>query len=310
MNEHRRFHAVCCLACLLVIIILVGIVGCSSPPTEQRRSEVDEEFERLNQAARLAFHHGQFQRALDLYNKALDRAYVLDDLNAIVDSKYNLAVCLNGLGLYDQALKQVNQAQAEMEGTNQSIPADILLLESTILHKIGKLDDAWQLTDMILQDASRLSGAVQSKTHFLRGLIASEWDDIHRLRAEIALLGKPSEAGLQADREELVGRLAIAEGNWSEAIEAFDRTAEFRRDDFDYSEMVSALALAAWSCEQAGQLSGASKRYLRAGRSAAQQGEKLNASNWLTRAEILAGEAGDDLTARQARSYRKWLEEP
>ena len=310
MSEHCRFHAVYCPAYLWVVIIFVAIVGCSSPPTNQNRSEVDEEFERINSAARLAFDYGQFQRALDLYNKALDRAYVLDDLNAIVDSKYNLAVCLIGLRLYDQALEQVNQAQAELERSKQSIPADILLLESTILHKIGKLDEAWQLTDLIVQDTGRLSGAVQSKAHFLRGLIASEWNDIHRLRAEIALLGNPSAAGLQADREELMGHLAIAEGNWGEAIDAFDRTAELRRADFDYSEMVSALALAAWSCEQAGQLSGASKRYLRAGRSAAQQGEKQNASNWLTQAETLAAEAGDELTAQQARSYRKWLEAP
>ena len=57
------------------------------------------------------------------------------------------------------------------------------------------------------------------------------------------------------------------------AGEAFDKTAEYRRDDFDYSEMVNALALGAWACEQAGKLSDASRRYLRAGRSAAQQGE-------------------------------------
>jgi tetratricopeptide (TPR) repeat protein len=310
MIARRRFHIHHCLACWLVVIMFVHIPGCTSPPAEQSRPEVDEEFERISSAARLAFDHGQNQRALDLYNKALDRAYVLDDLNAIVDSKYNLAVCLTGLGLYDRALKQVNQAQAELARTNQGIPADILLLESNLLHKIGKLDEAWQLTDMILQDASRLSGAVQSKTHFLRGLIASEWEDIKRLRAEISSLGKPSVAGLQADREELVGRLAIAEGNWGGAIDAFDKTAELRRDDFDYSEMVRALALAAWSCEQAGQLSGASKRYLRAGRSAAQQGEKHKASNWLIRSETLAGEAGDDFTAQQARSYRKWLEAP
>jgi tetratricopeptide (TPR) repeat protein len=141
-------------------------------------------------------------------------------------------------------------------------------------------------------------------------LIAGEWDDINQLRNEIASLGKPSTVGLRADREELVGRLAMAESNWNEAIEAFDRTAEFRRDDFDYSEMASALARAAWVCEQAGKLSEASKRYLRAGRSAARQGENRNALNWLNRAEKLAGEAGDESTAKQARSYRKWLEAP
>ena len=310
MNDRRRFHAVCCLACLFCAIFLVGGVGCSSAPTEQSRSGVDEEFERTNRAARMAFDNGRLQQAVGLYNQALERAYVLDDLNAIVDAQYNLAVCLIGLNSYVEALERVNQSKAELARTNQSIPADILLLEATIVYRMGKLDDAWQLTDKILLDPSRLSEAVQSKTHFLRGLIAGERDDINQLRNEIASLGTPSTVGLRADREELVGRLAMAESNWNEAIEAFDSTAEFRRDDFDYSEMVNALALAAWVCEQAGKLSEASKRYLRAGRSAARQGENRDALNWLNRAEKLAGEAGDEPTAKQARSYRKWLEAP
>jgi tetratricopeptide (TPR) repeat protein len=258
----------------------------------------------------MAFDNGKLQQAVGLYHQALDRAYVLDDLNAIVDSHYNLAVCLTGLNSYVEALERVNQSKAELASTNQRIPADILLLEATIGYRMGKPDDAWQLTDTILLDPSRLSEAVQSKTHFLRGLIAGEWGDINQLRNEIASLGEPSTVGLRADREELIGRLAMAQSNWNEAIEAFDRTAEFRRENFNYSEMVNALAMAARACEQAGKLSEASKRYLRAGRSAARQGENRDALNWLSRAEKLAGEAGDETTAKQARSYRKWLEEP
>jgi len=310
MNERRRFLTVNCLAGLLLTLILFAGVGCSSAPTEQSRSEVDEEFERTNRAARMAYDNGRLQQAVSLYNQALERAYVLDDLNAIVDSQYNLAVCLAGLNSYVEALERVNQSKAELARTNQNIPADILLLEATIVFRMGKLDDAWQLTDKILLDPSRLSEAVQSKTHFLRGLIAGERYDINQLRQEIASLGEPSTVGLRADREELVGRLAMAESNWNEAIEAFDRTAELRQDDFDYSEMANALALAAWACEQAGKLSEASKRYLRAGRSAARQEENRDALNWLNRAEQLAGEAGDEPTAKQARAYRKWLEAP
>jgi len=310
MNDRRRFHTVCCLACLFCAIFLVGGVGCSSAPTEQSRSEGDEEFERTNRAARMAFDNGRLQQAVGLYQQALERAYILDNSQAIVNTQYNLAVCLAGLQAYDKALERVRQAESELARTNQSIPADILLLEATIGYRMGKLEDAWLLTDKILLGPNQLSEAVQSKTHFLRGLIAGEWDDINQLRQEITSLGEPSTVGLRADREELVGRLAMAEGNWNEAVEAFDRTAELRRDDFDYSEMANALALAAWACEQAGKLSEASKRYLRAGRSAARQGENRDALNWLNRAEKLAGEAGDEPTAKQARSYRKWVEEP
>jgi tetratricopeptide (TPR) repeat protein len=310
MNERRRFHTFCCLACLFFVIILVGGSGCSSSPTEQSRSGVDEEFERMSRAARMAFDNGRLQQAVGLYDQALERAYVLDDLNAIVDSQYNLAVCLTGLNSHVEALERVNQSKTELVRSNRSIPADILLLEATIIYRMGQLDEAWQLTDMILLDPNRLSGAIQSKTHFLRGLIAAEWEDINQLRNEIASLGKPTTVGLRADRQELMGRLAMAEGNWNEALDAFDSAAELRRDDFDYSEMVNALALAAWTCERAGELSEASKRYLRAGRSAARQGQNRDALNWLNRAEKLAGEAGDEPTAKQARSYRLLLEVP
>lgn len=310
MTEGQWLHGICCLACLCVGIILIAGGGCGSSPTEQSLAEVDEEFERLNRVARTAFDHGRFRQAADLYNQALKRAYVLDDVNAIVDSQYNLAVCLVKLHDYDQALEQVRQSRAELTRAGRRIPADILLLEATVVYRMGNLDDAWQLTDTIILDPSRLSEAIRSKTHFLRGLIAAEWDDINQLRQEIVSLEIPSAVGLRADREELVGRLAMAQSNWNEAIEAFDKTAEFRRDDFDYSEMVNALALAAWACEQAGKLSDASRRYLRAGRSAARQGESREALNWLSRAEKLAGKAGDELTAKEARSYRKWIEVP
>ena len=310
MNEGRRFHAVCCLACLFFVVILVGGGGCSSSPTVQDRSDIDEEFERASRAARMAFDTGKLQQAAGLYQQALERAYILDNSQAIVNTHYNLAVCLAGLQSYGKALERVRQAKSELADVDQSIPADILLLEATLLYHLDRQEEARRLTDQVLTESNPISAAVQSKAHFLRGLMAARRGDTQQLRKEIVALGKPATAGLRADREELVGRLAMAEGNWNEAVEAFDRTAEFRQDNFDYSEMVNALALAARACEQAGKLSEASKRYLRAGRSAARQERNRDALNWLNRAEKLAGEAGDESTARQDRSYRKWLESP
>jgi tetratricopeptide (TPR) repeat protein len=288
---------------------VVAFVGCSSAPPEQGRPGIDETFERTNRAARRAYDNGKLQQALDLYNQALERAYVLDDLNAIVDSQYNLAVCLTGLHSYEPAIERVKQAKAELARADQGTPADILLLEAIILHRMGRPDEAWRISDEILLDSSRLSEAIQSKTHFLRGLIASTRQDTAQLRIEIAALGEPSLAGLRADRAELIGRLAAAQGSWEEAVASFDSAAELRREDFDYNEMAKALAMAARACEQAGRLSDASKRYLRAGRSASLQGQNRDALKWLGLAEKLAGEAGDELTASQARSYRKSIQE-
>jgi tetratricopeptide (TPR) repeat protein len=294
----------------LLILILLAVFGCGSSAPVETQSSVDEEFERTNRAARMAFDNGRLQQAVELYEQVLERAYILDDLNAIVDSKYNLAVCHTGLNDYRQALERVNQAKFELVRANRGIPTDVLLLEATIQHRTGKLDEAWRLTDQILLESNRSSVGVLSKTHVLRGLIANQKGDISQLRSEIASLDTPATIGLRADREELVGLLSMAESNWNEAIEAFDHSAEFRREDFDYSGMVKALAQAAQACEQAGKWSEASKRYLRAGRSAAQQGQNPDALRWLNRAEQLAAQTGDELTAKQARSYRKWLQKP
>jgi len=310
MNDRRRLHVVCCLACLFCAILLVGGVGCSSAPTVPDRSDTDEEFERASRAARMAFDTGKLQQAVGLYQQALERAYILDNSQAIVNTQYNLAVCLAGLQSYGKALERVRQAESELADVDRSIPADILLLEATLLYRLDRQEEARRLTDQVLTESNPISAAVQSKAHFLRGLMAARRGDTQQLRQEIAALGKPATAGLRADREELVGRLSMAEGNWNEAIEAFSRTAELRREDFDYSGMVNALAQAARACEQAGELSEASKYYLRAGRSAAQQGQNHDALKWLNRAEQLAGEAGDEVTAKQARAYRKWVEAP
>ena len=112
----------------------------------------------------------------------------------------------------------------------------------------------------------------------------------------------------RADLAELSGRLARAEGHGEAAIEAFDQTASLRREDHDYGEMSQALALAADACEQAGKPARAATRYLRAGRSAAQQGNHQDAKKWLNQAVELAGQAGDESLKQEAGLYLKSIQ--
>ena len=57
--------------------------------------------------------------------------------------------------------------------------------------------------------------------------------------------------------------------------------------------MILVLAKAGEACEKAGLLGAASRRYLRAGRSAALQDDIHNAQIWLTHAVQLAEQGGD-----------------
>ena len=308
MIRYLRFRNAYRHAVLILVVLLITAGGCGSSRVVQKGSGVDENLTRLNNSARISYDNGRLEQAANLYRQALNRAYLRDDRMAIVDAQYNLAVCNLGLRSYDKALVWVHQAQNELVRGEESVTTDILLLKATILYRTGKLDDAWEITDQILLPSNQPVEAVESKTRFLRGLIADKRGDTNQLRKEINALNSFSASGLKADLEELNGRLAMAENNWDAAIQAFDSSARRRREKLDYRKMAQALALAAEACDQAGKPSNASKRYFRAGRSAARQGNNQDAIKWLERAEQLAGQAGDEPLKQEARAYLKSLQ--
>jgi tetratricopeptide (TPR) repeat protein len=301
MTHSQAFSLTYCLIRLLIVISLFTAVGCGSRQTAPPGPPVDKDLERTNRAARTAFENRRIQQAAALYRQTLERAYLRDDLAAAIDAKYNLAVCLTLLQSDREALELVKQAGAELSRAGQRVPPDILMLEATIRYRLGQSQAAWQLTDDILKDPDRLPSAVQSKTHFLRGLIANDRGDPVTLRTETAALAKSDFPVVRADREELIGHLALMERSWNEAVLAFDEAAALRRQMLDYRGMVKVLAKAGEASERAGRLVPASRRYLRAGQSAALQGNTEQARMWLTRAALLAEQGGDENISREAR---------
>ena len=198
-------------------------------------------------------------------------------------------------------MELVIQAREELSRAAQPVPNDILLLEATILFRRGQLEKAWQMTENILQTPAMISSPVQSKIHFLRGLIASDRSDLVKLKLEIDALGKPNSPALQADQQELIGNLSLAQHKWDEAVLAFDEAAALRRQIFDYRGMAKALAKAGEACERGGRSVPAARRFLRAGQSAARQEDPHQARVWLGRAAGLAEQGGDGKLAQEAR---------
>jgi len=295
---------------LAAVLWLLAAQGCGSSRVVPKVPGGDENLARLNRAARIAYDNGQLEQAANLYQRALDRAYLSDDRQAIVDAHYNLAVCLLGLRSYDRALASIHEAQRELTRADQSISGDILLLEATILFRSAEPDEAWRITDRILSASERPPAAVVNKAHYVRGLISDQRGDTAQLGREFNALEKSAGPNVPADREELAGRLAMAEGHWTAAIEAFDRTAGLRRETLDYAEMAQALALAADACHRAGKPAAAATRFFRAGRSAAQQGNHPDAIKWLSSAARIAGQAGDEPLKQEIRSYLKSIQAP
>ena len=294
---------------LLMTAAILTLSGCGSSAPRQEGPAVDNDLERYNQAARQAFDKGQLRQAANFYRRALDRAYMRDDTAAILDARYNLAVCLMNLQSYEEALAVVQRGYAEMYLAGRGRSVDFLLLEATILHRRGDSDKAWQLTDQILSAAIPESSVINRRTRFLRGLIAAEQNDLDGLRAEITALGQPEELQLRADRQELQGRLAMAEQNWDAAGAAFDTAVNLSREALDYREMVRALVWGGQANEKAGNLREAGTHYLRAGRSAFLQNQFDDARKWLNRAAQLAEAAGDDQIIEEARSFLQQIED-
>jgi tetratricopeptide (TPR) repeat protein len=294
---------------LLLAIAVLVFGGCGSSASVQKGPAIDEELERFNRAAQQAFESGRLQQAVAFYRQALNRAYIRDDFRAVLDAQYNMAICLINLQSYAEAFEVIQQAKTEMVMAANSREPDFLLLEATVLHRRQDSDAAWKITDQILSATPQASSIVQSKTHFLRGLIASQQGNTDRLREAIVSIGQPDLPLLRADRHELLGQLAMAEQNWAEAVNAFEAATDLRRKARDYRGMVKCLALAGKASEKAGDAGEAAVRYLRAGRSAALQGQFDDALNWLKQAEQIAKSAGEEQIVQEARIYLQELQE-
>lgn len=301
MNSLRPSGSVRGLTWLVIAAALCMSTGCSTRRTLPQGPPVDKSLERTNRAARTAFDNGRTQQAAKLYRQSLELAYRRDDPAAVNDARYNLALCLALMQSDPEALALISQAHAELSQEGESVPGDILLLEATLLFRLGRTLEAWKLTGDILITYERQDPAVVGKTHFLRGLIANDRGDPEGIRIEITALSNPNSAVQQADREELTGHLLLMEQRWDEAVLAFDQAATIRRQILDYRSMVQALAKAGEACERADRPAAASRRYLRAGRSAALQGSWEQAQTWLTRAVQLAERAGHETIATEAR---------
>jgi tetratricopeptide (TPR) repeat protein len=307
MNDTRC--RIASLSIWLVVAATAFVGGCGSAPVARQYPATDEQYERLHKAAMLAFEKEKYPQAASLYRQALERAYIRDNLDEIADTQYNLAFCLMRLQSYEQALDLINRSKTGLDRAHRKYPVDLLLLEAAVLHRRGKLDRAWQVTDQILLAATQKSSIIDSKTHYLRGLIAYDRSDPAQLGEEIAALGAPEQPSLRADLKALQGYRFLAQSDWMAAIEVFDQAIVLRRETQDYRGMVKLLAMTGAAFEKAGQPAESALRYFNAGRSAALQGENENAKHWLSRAEQLAVKAGDEQMVQEVRDYLHRLQE-
>jgi tetratricopeptide (TPR) repeat protein len=233
----------------------------------------DKELARTSELARAAFEESATAKALDLYQKALNRAHVMDDTPEIGNTAYNLALCHTILGQLDRANAALAEAKAAFERSG-STPADVLLLEATVAQRQGNLEQALSLADQVLSALPDESHRFQ--VALLKGTIACAQDDPAQARSALVEADRHPVANtsLLAARERLAGRIFLLESNPAEAAAAFDRAAALFQEAKHYRNMALTLRRAAEAYREAGDLQRAEDRLSRAKRSLAAQGEK------------------------------------
>ncbi len=273
--------------------LLVLLCACSSGDAEPAQPPEDQALVRHEQAGKIAYDLDRPDEAVAQFEAALTQAQARDDLQAIADLSFNLAVAQLRANRPRDALTTTQQARAELvRRGSQPFPA-LLLAEATALYRLEERDQADAIAAEVegVGDADAAAGA-----SFLRGLIADEAGNEPGLRAAAGRLSSVTAPLRVADRLELQARLGLRQNDFASARSTATQAAGIRQEGLDYRGMARALAVAALATERAGERELAADLYLRAGRSAAAQSDAGTARPWLERALSLT----DDDATKQA----------
>jgi len=265
---------------LLPLVLLLASCGGGTPPPPPPG---DPALQRSERTARLAFSQRQLEEAARFYRDALDKAYARDDIAAIGDNGFSLAVVELRRARAKESLEVIRRIEQELTRRGRGIPVDLNLVAAMAQYRSGDADAALATAEAL----ARGGGEVGARAQFLRGAIAADRRDAEAVAAAMAALGAASGPELRADREELSGRRALLLGDRGAAKQALVAAADLRREGLDYSGMARALAYAGEASE--GQEAGA--YYLRAGRSAVLIGHAHDARRWLGEAKRLGDAA-------------------
>jgi hypothetical protein len=262
-------------------VLLLAACGSSAPPPKP----VDPTLQSESDAGQLALEHERPEEAVARYQAALLRAQARDDLKAIGDLGYNLAVAQLEANLPDKALQTARATADELKRRGATAFPELILVEATALYRTGDLDDA---DAQAKNAAAGADPATSARATFLRGLIADDRGDATGLAADAAALKGATDPSLQADSAELDGRTELRGGDNTTARQSAEHAVLLRQQTLDYRGLARCLALGGEAARRAGDNEAAADLFFRAGRSAAAQGDRPSARVWLQQAVSLA----------------------
>ena len=266
------------------LLLVSLLVGCSSSRVEAPPD--DAQMQEAGRAGILSMSLEHPDQSVDQFQAALARAELRDDLGAISDYGYDLAVAELARGRPKAALTTARTVIAEVRRHGSKVSSSLVLVEATALYRTGALSQAEALAATI--EGPSGDPHVRFQACFLRGLIAAEWSDTSRLEAARRCVARPTIAAERADLHELSALISLRRRDLSAAEREAESAADLRREVHDYRGMARALALAGAAAQHRGSMAAAASLYLQAGRSAAVQGDRQAARQWLHRALSLS----------------------
>jgi hypothetical protein len=277
---------------LLVPVILTGCGGGHQPTTPP-----DSVLQREAEAGQTAFSLERPAEAAAQYRLALLRAEARDDAKAIGDYGYDLAVAQLAANQPREALASARMTQTELARRGVAAFSALVLVEAVALYRSGASGQADRLAARV--DAGG-DPAAAARAAFLRGLIADEAGNEAGLEVALARLAHPTSSEESADAYELAARRDIRAAAFAPAASEAAQAVALRRSAMDYRGMARGLAVQAEAVARMGDTTQAADLYLRAGESAAAQGDAGSARRWVHQAVALNDSPALRRAARRA----------
>ncbi|MBU4365991.1 MAG: hypothetical protein L6437_06165 [Kiritimatiellae bacterium] len=281
--------------CFLFTVLVMIATGCSTPPQAVR---TDPEIERNVAVARGAYAAGSAEKAAIYYQKALQRARIMDSSSEIARNAYNLAACLAALHSYDAAQDCLDEARLEFQ--RAGIPCrELPLLEAKIARAQGRSQEALSLAraeqkkpDGSPRATSGPNDAIRVQWQLLLAELLCDQDQVANADTELAAIGpkqlKASGTDIRAETALTRARIQMLKRNPQAAALQYDIAAQYWQEAGRYSDMVIALEQAGHAYEDAGNSPSATDRYYRSARSLFESGQLARARDLTGRALPLA----------------------
>lgn len=247
--------------------VMIGLAGCGGSAGKEV-ARTDQDYVNAMDVGRDSFDLTHADQARAQFETAYSRALLRDDLNAIRDAGYNLAVADLAMGKAQSAMETVRRVHHDMALRGDTTSPALDLVAMAAYCRLGRFAEASDLGRHIVTD----NPALIERRAFFSGLAADGLGDTGGLAAALAAMPASLHPPMleQTDRAELSSRLDFRQGRFNDAESQARTAVALRRDMLDYRGMARALDCAAVAAQGAGQMSRAEAYRTRAAQSRAQ----------------------------------------